>query len=158
MKRRSPLATLVGAVPGALPPVIGWTASHGSLSSGGAALFAIVFLWQIPHFMAIAWLYRDDYRHGRLSDAAGDRARRPQNGTAGGGVRGGVAAGQPDADADRAERHGVFRHGGGARRRCCSASSVRFARSRNDRFARVLFLASIIYLPLIWLAMILDKS
>ncbi len=62
MKRRSPLATLVGAVPGALPPVIGWTASHGAISSGGAALFAIVFLWQIPHFMAIAWLYRDDYR------------------------------------------------------------------------------------------------
>ena len=61
MKRRSSLATLVGAVPGALPPLIGWTASHGSLSSGGAALFAIVFLWQIPHFMAIAWLYRDDY-------------------------------------------------------------------------------------------------
>src|SRR5205823_6427547 len=61
MKRRSSLATLVGAVPGALPPLIGWTASHGSLSIGGAALFAIVFLWQIPHFMAIAWLYRDDY-------------------------------------------------------------------------------------------------
>ena len=61
MKRHSPFATLVGAVPGALPPLIGWTASHGSLSAGGAALFAIVFLWQIPHFMAIAWLYRDDY-------------------------------------------------------------------------------------------------
>ena len=61
MKRRSSLSTLVGAVPGALPPLIGWTASHGSLSLGGAALFAIVFLWQIPHFMAIAWMYRDDY-------------------------------------------------------------------------------------------------
>src|SRR4051812_28564129 len=59
MKRRTPAATLVGAVPGALPPLIGWTASHGSLSIGGAALFAIVFLWQIPHFMAIAWMYRD---------------------------------------------------------------------------------------------------
>src|SRR5882672_6167128 len=62
LKRRSPMATLVGAVPGALPPLIGWTASHGSLSRGGLALFAIVFLWQIPHFMAIAWMYRDDYR------------------------------------------------------------------------------------------------
>ena len=61
MKRRTPLSTLVGAVPGALPPLIGWTASHGSVERGGAALFAIVFLWQIPHFMAIAWLYRDDY-------------------------------------------------------------------------------------------------
>ena len=61
LKRRTPLATLVGAVPGALPPLIGWTAAHGSISLGGAALFAIVFLWQIPHFMAIAWMYRDDY-------------------------------------------------------------------------------------------------
>src|SRR5207247_7713928 len=60
MKRRSSLATLVGAIPGALPPVIGWTASHGTLSIGGAALFAIVFLWQLPHFMAIAWLYSHD--------------------------------------------------------------------------------------------------
>jgi protoheme IX farnesyltransferase len=62
MKRQSSAATLVGAVPGALPPLIGWTAAQGTLSIGGLALFAIVFLWQIPHFMAIAWLYRDDYR------------------------------------------------------------------------------------------------
>ena len=61
MKRRTPTATLVGAVPGALPPLIGWTAAHGGISVGGVALFAIVFLWQIPHFMAIAWMYRDDY-------------------------------------------------------------------------------------------------
>ena len=61
MKRRTPLSTLVGAVPGALPVLIGWTASHGSVALGGATLFTIVFLWQIPHFMAIAWLYRDDY-------------------------------------------------------------------------------------------------
>ena len=54
MKRRTSLATLVGAVPGALPPLIGWAASHGSVDAGGASLFAIVFLWQIPHFMAIA--------------------------------------------------------------------------------------------------------
>ena len=61
MKRRSNLSTIVGAIPGALPPLIGWAAGHGALSSGGWALFAIVFFWQIPHFMAIAWLYRDDY-------------------------------------------------------------------------------------------------
>src|SRR5438105_3088854 len=66
MKRRTPLSTLVGAIPGALPPLIGWTASHGHIAQGGAALFAIVFLWQIPHFMAIAWLYRDDYRNARF--------------------------------------------------------------------------------------------
>ena len=61
LKRRTPLATLVGAVPGALPPVIGWAAARGSLDAGAFILFAILFLWQIPHFLAIAWLYRDDY-------------------------------------------------------------------------------------------------
>ena len=66
LKRRSHLATLVGAVPGALPPVIGWAAASGSLEPGAFILFAIVFLWQIPHFLAIAWLYRDDYERGGL--------------------------------------------------------------------------------------------
>jgi len=61
IKQRTPWAALVGAVPGALPPVIGWSASQGNIGAGGAALFAIVFFWQIPRFMAIAWLYRDDY-------------------------------------------------------------------------------------------------
>ncbi len=61
LKRRTSLATLVGAVPGALPPVIGWTAAQGEIAAGAAILFAILFLWQIPHFLAIAWLYREDY-------------------------------------------------------------------------------------------------
>jgi protoheme IX farnesyltransferase len=61
LKRRTPLATLVGAVPGALPPVIGWAAADASLDPGAFLLFAILFLWQVPHFLAIAWLYRDDY-------------------------------------------------------------------------------------------------
>ena len=61
LKRRTPFSTLVGAVPGALPPVIGWAAARGSLGDGAFVLFAILFLWQIPHFLAIAWLYRDDY-------------------------------------------------------------------------------------------------
>jgi len=64
LKRRTHLATIVGAVPGALPPVIGWAAASGSLEPGAFILFAIVFLWQIPHFLAIAWLYRDDYERG----------------------------------------------------------------------------------------------
>ena len=61
LKRKTPLATLVGAVPGALPPVIGWAAARGQLDAGAFILFAILFLWQVPHFLAIAWLYRDDY-------------------------------------------------------------------------------------------------
>jgi protoheme IX farnesyltransferase len=66
LKRRTPLATLVGAVPGALPPVIGWTAARGSLDAGAFILFAILFLWQVPHFLAIAWLYREDYARARF--------------------------------------------------------------------------------------------
>jgi heme o synthase len=61
LKTRTTLATAVGAVPGALPPLIGWAAAHGSLSLGGWVLFAILFFWQFPHFMAIAWMYREDY-------------------------------------------------------------------------------------------------
>ena len=64
LKRRTHLATLVGAVPGALPPVIGWAAASGRLEPGAFILFAIVFLWQIPHFLAIAWIYREDYAGG----------------------------------------------------------------------------------------------
>ncbi len=64
LKRRTPLATLIGAVPGALPPVIGWTATSGAVDPGAFILFAILFLWQVPHFLAIAWMYRDDYARG----------------------------------------------------------------------------------------------
>lgn len=64
MKRRTPLNTLVGAIPGALPPVVGYAAVAGSLGIGAWALFLILFCWQIPHFLAIAWRYRDDYARG----------------------------------------------------------------------------------------------
>jgi protoheme IX farnesyltransferase len=61
LKTRTTWATAVGAIPGALPPLIGWAAARGSLSLGAWALFAILFFWQFPHFMAIAWMYREDY-------------------------------------------------------------------------------------------------
>jgi protoheme IX farnesyltransferase len=61
LKRRSASCLLVGAVPGALPPVTGWVAARGDLGLGAAVLFAIVFLWQLPHTLAIARLYADDY-------------------------------------------------------------------------------------------------
>jgi heme o synthase len=61
LKRISPLCTLIGAAPGAIPPLIGWTATGARLDSDAWLLFAILFLWQLPHFMAIAWMYRDDY-------------------------------------------------------------------------------------------------
>jgi len=61
LKRVTTLNTLIGAIPGAIPPLMGWTAARGSISAAGWSLFAILFLWQLPHFMAIAWLYREDY-------------------------------------------------------------------------------------------------
>jgi protoheme IX farnesyltransferase len=64
MKRMSSLNTLVGAVPGALPPLIGWVAARGSYSLEGGLLFATLFFWQMPHFLAIAWMFRDDYKAG----------------------------------------------------------------------------------------------
>ena len=61
LKRYSSFSTVIGAIPGALPPVIGWAAALDELSHGAWVLFGIVFLWQLPHFLAIAWIYREDY-------------------------------------------------------------------------------------------------
>jgi len=73
LKRRTALATLVGAVPGALPIVGGWTAAGGSLDTRAWLLFALLFLWQLPHFLALGWIYRDDYaRAGLPTLSAGD--------------------------------------------------------------------------------------
>jgi protoheme IX farnesyltransferase len=66
LKRKTSLNTLVGAVPGALPPVIGWAAARGSLNPEIATLFLILFFWQVPHFLAIAWIYREDYSRAGL--------------------------------------------------------------------------------------------
>ena len=61
LKRVTTLNTAIGAIPGALPPLMGWTAARGQISGEGWALFAILFFWQLPHFLAIAWMYRDEY-------------------------------------------------------------------------------------------------
>lgn len=66
LKPVTTLNTVVGAIPGALPPLIGWAAATGSLNMEAVTLFLILFLWQFPHFLAIAWIYRDDYRRGGL--------------------------------------------------------------------------------------------
>ena len=70
LKRITSLNTFIGAFPGALPPLIGWTAARGLIEWPAVALFAILFVWQFPHFMAIGWMYRDEYRHGGIRLAA----------------------------------------------------------------------------------------
>lgn len=66
LKRMTSLNTFIGAFPGALPPLIGWTAARGVIEWPAVALFSILFVWQFPHFMAIGWMYREDYRHGGI--------------------------------------------------------------------------------------------
>jgi protoheme IX farnesyltransferase len=66
LKKRTTLATAIGAFPGAVPPLIGWAAARGSLSLDAWILFGILFLWQFPHFLAIAWMYREDYARGGI--------------------------------------------------------------------------------------------
>ncbi len=76
LKRKSPLCTLVGAFSGAMPPLIGWAAASGRLSFGAWIIYSLLFLWQFPHFMAIAWMYREDYaRAGYLVLPHDERAR-----------------------------------------------------------------------------------
>lgn len=156
MKRRTSLATLVGAVPGALPPLIGWTASHGSVSLGGAVLFAIVFLWQIPHFMAIAWLYRDDYGHAGFPmlpvvEPDGRRAGRQAVLYA--------AALFPVSlvPAIIGAAGGIYLSVAFVLGIALLGLAIRFARARTDETARWLFFGSITYLPLIWIVMIADR-
>jgi protoheme IX farnesyltransferase len=156
MKRRSPFSTLVGAVPGALPPLIGWTASHGSLSSGGVALFAIVFLWQIPHFMAIAWMYRDDYAKAGFPmlpviEPEGRRAGRQAVLYAAALLPASLV---PTAIGLSGTTYLAIAMALGT---TLLLLAVRFARARSDGSARTLFVASIAYLPLLWIAMIWNK-
>ena len=77
LKRKTPLCTLIGAFPGAVPPLIGWAAARGRLDPEAWVLYAMVFLWQFPHFMAIAWMYREDYtRAGYLVLPLGEQRDR----------------------------------------------------------------------------------
>lgn len=153
MKRSSSAATLVGAVPGALPPLIGWAAAHGTMTAGGLTLFAIVFLWQIPHFMAIAWLYRDDYRAAGFPmlpvvEPDGRRTGRQA-------VLYSVAL-LPVSLAPTLVGLSGWPYAGIALMLglVMLLLAARFASARSEKTARQLFYGSITYLPLLLMAMI----
>ncbi|MEO8071526.1 MAG: heme o synthase [Acidobacteriota bacterium] len=155
MKRRSSLATLVGAVPGALPPLIGWAAARGQLSAGGWALFGIVFLWQIPHFMAIAWMYRDDYRNAgfpMLPVVEPDGRRTGQQALLYAIALLPVSLAPSFVGLSGWAYFWMALTLGTA----LLILAARFASTRSDSSARWLFFGSITYLPLLWAAMILD--
>ena len=149
MKRTSTLSTLVGAVPGALPAVIGWSAARGDIAIGGWTLFAIVFLWQIPHFMAIAWMYRDDYRSAgfpMLPVVEPDGLRTGQQALLYAAALLPVSIGPSVVGLAGWAYFWIALVLGTV----LLVLSAQFARARTDKSARTLFFASIIYLPLIW--------
>ncbi|MFL6280202.1 MAG: heme o synthase, partial [Vicinamibacterales bacterium] len=157
LKRRSSFATVIGAIPGALPPVIGWAAARGALSQGAWVLFAIVFLWQLPHFLAIAWIYRDDYaRAGFLMLPVIEPDGRST-------ARQAVfycAALLPVSLAPTllGLTNTMYFVGALTLGLLFFGLTLKFARTRAVGDARRLFFASIIYLPLIWILMIAGRA
>jgi len=139
--------TVVGAVPGALPPVIGWCAARGWDGAAGAfALFLVIFIWQLPHFLAIAWMYRDDYARGGLRmlphiDPTGGRTAAVMMATCAALIPVGLVAvacgiGGPLSAVGCALLGALFLR-----------EAVRFNRTRTDRQARKVLRASLLYLP-----------
>jgi protoheme IX farnesyltransferase len=156
LKRRSQMATLVGAVPGALPPMIGWVAARGALTLEAWALFTIVFVWQIPHFMAIAWLYRDDF--GRAGFPLLSVVEPEGRSTARQAVLFSLLL-VPVSLAPYFLRmtgpaYAVGAVAGGIGLLWLAVS---FALRRVDDRARLLFLGSITYLPMLWGMLIFDR-
>ena len=156
LKRKTHWAVLVGAVPGALPVLIGWAAAR-PVSAGAWSLFALLFAWQLPHFLALAWLYRDDFGRAGLpllavTDATGSRTARhlvvytvlllPVSlapawvGLAGAGYAVGT---------------GLLGAG-------LLALACRFAARRTTAEARLLFRATLVYLPLVWVLLLADLA
>jgi protoheme IX farnesyltransferase len=156
LKARTSLSTIIGAFPGALPPVIGWSAARGSLDPGAYVLFAIVFLWQIPHFLAIAWIYRDDYALGRLPmlpvlDPAGRMTGRQA-------VANSLALLLVSLAPTAAGMAGrVYLAGAILLGVALSAAAVRAALARTPGAARGLFLASILYLPALCALLLMER-
>jgi protoheme IX farnesyltransferase len=157
LKRRTTLCTLVGAIPGAMPPLIGWAAATGSLNSANAwILFSVLFFWQFPHFMAIAWMYREDY-------ARADYTILP--------VQGEFSfltwqACFPCLGLTMASIAAVGGNGEGSLEYCSTILlglgllyyAVRFVLVRSGMAARQLLKASIVYLPIEFLILVLGRN
>lgn len=153
LKRRTPWAVLVGAVPGALPPVIGWAAATSALTVEAWLLFGIVFAWQLPHFHSLAWLHRDDYARAgfkvlAVTDTDGRRTALESLLWAVmlvvlSGLAATVGLAPPVFAIAAAAFSAVF-----------ALLAARFALDRSPARARTLFLGSLVALPLIWIALV----
>lgn len=157
LKRISTINTLIGAIPGAVPPLMGWTAATNELAVGGWIIFGILFLWQLPHFMAISWLHREDYARGGFAMLA---------------VR--------DTDGAAVARQAIFYTlalipvsvapsllgltgtvhfiGAAAAGAVFLAATIRFFFDRGQRSARSLFMISNLYLITVMLLLVVNAS
>lgn len=157
LKKVTPWSTEIGAIPGALPPLIGWVAAEGSVGWVGLFLFAVLFVWQLPHFMAISWLYREDYARGgfrmlSLYDKTGRRVS----------LRAIIWSVPLIALTALAWVNGesgwLFLIGGSILSYGYLRESIRmFTATERDKPARRLFLSSIIFLPSYLLLMVADR-
>jgi protoheme IX farnesyltransferase len=155
LKFRTSLSTIVGAIPGALPALIGWTAATDTLSIGGWVLSAIVFMWQMPHFLAIAWMYRDDYARAGIPLLP---VIQPDGRSTG---RQSVlysAALIPVSFLPTAVGIATAWYLAGAivLGAMLLVLSLEFSTTRSIASAKQLFFASILYLPLLWIALLAD--
>lgn len=156
LKRRSSFGTVIGALPGALPPIIGWAAGAGELPTRAWTLFGIMFLWQLPHFLAIAWMYREDYARAGFPmlpvlEPNGRSTARQSVLYAAALVPLSLAP-MLMGMTGRAYFAGALALGLGF-----LWLTLRFARTRAVADARRVFFGSIAYLPLLWILMIADK-
>ena len=156
LKTRTSLSTMVGAFPGAVPPLIGWTAARGELSVEAWVLFAILFLWQFPHFLAIAWMYREDYgRAGILMLPVVE----PEGRVAGQQIVAYTLMLLPVSLLPTALGISgkVYFYGAIVLGLLFLYSSIRAAFSQSRQQARRLLLASVLYLPLLFILMVLNR-
>lgn len=155
LKRHTHLATLVGGIPGALPPVIGWASATGELGPTALLLFAILFFWQMPHFHSLAWIYRKDYaRAGYPLLAVTD----PDGTRTGAAVAGFTLALLPVSLLAPAAGHGGVLYLAGALILGVAflVPALRFRSARTTETARQVFFASLLYLPSLLLLLVLS--
>lgn len=156
LKRISTFNTLVGAIPGALPPLIGWAAARGRIDAGAWSLFAIMMLWQLPHFFAIAWMCREDYSRAGFQMISNDDPTGERSASQSvffcmlllvvAGIPGFIGISSQIYIPTELVLSAFY-----------VASAMRFLNRRTALAARSLFLVSIIYLPLLLGAMVLTK-
>jgi protoheme IX farnesyltransferase len=155
LKLRSSFSTIVGAIPGALPAMIGWAAATNSLSAGGWTLFGIVFMWQMPHFLAIAWMFRDDYANAGIpllpvlhpdGRTTGQQAMLYSAGL--------IPVSLLPSVVGLASAYYLV--GAMTLGAILLVLSVEFASARSMAAARRLFYATILYLPLLWAVLLAD--